>query len=76
MAAAVASAAAGADALRPVLAGVACRSVHRKGRGLGLEQAEALLRDMDVTPGSHACPHGRPTARRLGPDALGALFGR
>jgi DNA mismatch repair protein MutL len=59
-----------------VLKTIACHHSVRAGRRLKLPEMDALLREMEATPNSGTCNHGRPTAIRLGFNDLAALFGR
>ena len=59
-----------------VLKTFACHHSIRAGRRLKLEEMDALLREMEATPGSGQCNHGRPTYIALGLKDLERLFGR
>lgn len=59
-----------------VLKTFACHHSIRAGRRMRLEEMDALLREMEATPGSGQCNHGRPTYIELGLKDIERLFGR
>ena len=64
------------DKLDHVAATLACHGSVRAGRVLSVAEMNALLREMEVTPRSGQCNHGRPTWVKLGHGEIEKLFGR
>ena len=59
-----------------ILSRISCHGSVRSGRRLNADEMNALLREMESTPNSNTCNHGRPTWVRLGLDDIEKLFGR
>ena len=64
------------DKVEAVLSRVACHGSVRSGRRMRAEEMNALLREMEATPHSGQCNHGRPTYIELKLADIERLFGR
>lgn len=64
------------ERLEDVCSTMACHGSVRAGRRLTSEEMNALLREMEVTPHSGQCNHGRPTYVELNLADIERLFGR
>ncbi len=62
--------------LDAVLSRMSCHGSVRAGRRLRPEEMNALLREMEATPNSGQCNHGRPTSVELKLADIERLFGR
>lgn len=62
--------------LNEICGTLACHSSIRAGRTLSLHEMDALLRQMEQTPNSSQCNHGRPTYIELKREDMEKLFGR
>ncbi|MCE8517372.1 DNA mismatch repair endonuclease MutL [Ruegeria pomeroyi] len=62
--------------IEAILSRVACHGSIRSGRRMRGEEMNALLREMEATPHSGQCNHGRPTYVELKLSDIERLFGR
>jgi len=64
------------EKLDDVFATMACHGSIRAGRALNIAEMNELLRQMEATPGSGQCNHGRPTFIALSRTDIEKLFAR
>jgi DNA mismatch repair protein MutL len=64
------------ERLEDICGSMACRGSIRAGRRLNADEMNALLRQMEATPHSGQCNHGRPTYVELKLADIERLFGR
>ena len=64
------------DRLGDITAKLACHSSVRAGRRLNADEMNSLLREMEATPHTGQCSHGRPTYVELKLRDIERLFGR
>jgi DNA mismatch repair protein MutL len=64
------------ERIETVCGTLACHTSVRAGRRLSLSEMDALLRQMEATPNSGQCNHGRPTYVQLDLADIERLFGR
>jgi DNA mismatch repair protein MutL len=64
------------ESYHEILSTLACHNSIRAGRKLSIEEMNAMLRQMEVTPKSSQCNHGRPTFIKLPKIDIEKLFGR
>ena len=70
------STAALSERMETIIGRMACHGSVRSGRRLRVDEMNALLRDMEATPHSGQCIHGRPTYVELKKGDIERLFGR
>ena len=59
-----------------ILSRISCHGSIRSGRRLKIDEMNALLREMEMTPHSGQCNHGRPTYVELSLSDVERMFGR
>ena len=59
-----------------ILSRISCHGSIRSGRRLKIDEMNALLREMEMTPHSGQCNHGRPTYVELSLSDVEKMFGR
>jgi len=64
------------EKIEAILSRVACHGSIRSGRRMRADEMNALLREMEATPHSGQCNHGRPTYVELKLSDIERLFGR
>ncbi|WP_397542590.1 DNA mismatch repair endonuclease MutL [Roseovarius salis] len=62
--------------IEAILSRIACHGSVRSGRRMSADEMNALLREMEATPHSGQCNHGRPTYAHLRLSDIEKLFGR
>ncbi|HEY8190579.1 MAG TPA: DNA mismatch repair endonuclease MutL [Micavibrio sp.] len=64
------------EKINALLSTMACHGSVRSGRRMNVDEMNALLRQMEETPNSGQCNHGRPTSIKLTLKDIERLFGR
>ena len=64
------------EKLSLLLGNICCHKSIRSGKLLNLDEMNALLREMEITPNSGQCNHGRPTTITLSTKEIEKLFER